>query len=235
MLKLTPDLIAGLPKNGATDPIEFYRRPLVGYLYRERINIGLRLLGDRRFQRVLEVGYGAGAVLLAMAPAAQELFGLDLDADPATVRAHIERRGASADLRKGSVCELPYEDGFFDLVLSYSVFEHVNNYARALAEVARVLRPRGQFLLGMPTVNRVMEWGFRLIGFRGIEDHHVTTPAQVARRFAETGFAVLAGDRLGLHKVPGAAIYHVWLLEKRTSADIGSRTPFEQSTVAGTL
>jgi hypothetical protein len=63
MPKLTLDLVADLPKNGPTDPIEFYKRPIVGYLYRERINMGLRLLGDRKFDRVLEVGFGAGAVL----------------------------------------------------------------------------------------------------------------------------------------------------------------------------
>jgi hypothetical protein len=52
--KITPELISGLPKNGPTDPIEFYRRPLVGWLYRERINLGSSLLLARRFRRALE-------------------------------------------------------------------------------------------------------------------------------------------------------------------------------------
>jgi SAM-dependent methyltransferase len=215
MPRLTSQLLAGLPKTGATDPIEFYRRPLVGYLFRERINIGLRLLGDCRFERVLEVGFGAGAVLLAVAPIAHELFGIDLEGDPDAVRRIVEGRNVRADLRKGSVYRLPYDDGFFDLVLSYSVFEHLHDYALALAEVARVLRPRGRFLLGMPAVNKGMEWGFRAIRFRGIEDHHVTTPAQVARRFGEAGFVVVADDRLGPRGLPTLAMYHVWLLEKR--------------------
>ncbi|HEX7663811.1 MAG TPA: hypothetical protein VF407_04850, partial [Polyangiaceae bacterium] len=64
MAELTRDLISDLPKNGPTDPILFYRRPVVGWLYRERINLGLRLLPTKKFESVLEVGYGAGAVLL---------------------------------------------------------------------------------------------------------------------------------------------------------------------------
>ncbi|MGH7438444.1 MAG: hypothetical protein ACRENE_22390, partial [Polyangiaceae bacterium] len=68
MLKLTPATLEGLPKTGPTDPIEYYRQPLVGWIFRERINMGLRLLADRRYQRGLEVGYGAGAVLLTIAP-----------------------------------------------------------------------------------------------------------------------------------------------------------------------
>lgn len=48
-------MLEDLPKSGPTDPIEYYRRPLVGRLFRKRINIGLELLGDRRFRRGLEV------------------------------------------------------------------------------------------------------------------------------------------------------------------------------------
>ena len=213
MLELTVGLLNGLPRNGATDPIEFYRRPLVGYLFRERINMGLRLLGDRRFDRVLEVGFGAGAVLLAIAPAAGELFGIDLDADVPMARGILASRGVKADLRNGSVCDLPYDNGSFDLVVSCSVFEHLTDYRRALEEVRRVLETGGRFLLGMPAVNRTMDWGFRFIGFKGIEDHHVTTPSQVARHFAAAGLSIVSKTRLGIPKIPGAAVYYMWLLE----------------------
>jgi SAM-dependent methyltransferase len=216
MPELTRELLAGLPKSGPTDPIEFYRRPLLGHLFRERINMGLRLLGDDRFDRVLEVGYGAGAVLFALAPAALELVGIDLDADPAAVRATLARRGVRADLRNGSVYELPYENAFFDLVVSYSVFEHLPEYTRALGEVARVMRPGGHFLLGMPAVNKVMEWGFRAIGFRAIEDHHVATPAEVASCFGSVGFAVVREDRLGVGRLRAATLYYTWLLQKKS-------------------
>jgi SAM-dependent methyltransferase len=217
MPQLTSDLVANLPRNGPTDPIEYYRRPIVGYLYRERINMGFRLLGDRHFDRVLEVGFGAGAVLLALAPAAGSLFGIDLDADPKVVGTLLEGRGIRADLRKGNVYELPFEEGLFDLVVSYSVFEHLHDYRRALGEVARVLRPDGLFLLGMPAVNKAMTWGFRAIGFNGIDDHHVTTPREVERAFGDANFSVLREDVLGLQAVRRAALYYTWLLKKGTS------------------
>jgi SAM-dependent methyltransferase len=212
--ELTVELLAGLPRNGPTDPIEFYRRPIVGYLFRARINMGLRLLGDRRFARTLEVGFGAGAVLLALAPSARELFGIDLDADPEVTRRALQQHGVIADLRNGNVYELPFEESFFDLVVSYSVFEHLHEYARALREVSRVLRPGGQFLLGMPAVNRAMEWGFRAIGFKGIADHHVTTPSEVATAFAGAGFSEISKKRLGIPGIAGATLYYTWLLEK---------------------
>ncbi|HEX7601526.1 MAG TPA: hypothetical protein VF316_07975, partial [Polyangiaceae bacterium] len=98
MPQLRREALEGLPKNGRTDPIQYYRRPLVGYLFRERINMGLRMLGERRFEKALEVGYGAGAVLLTLAPNVRELHGIDLDAEPGPVMKMLDTKGFSADL-----------------------------------------------------------------------------------------------------------------------------------------
>lgn len=216
MPKLTTAILAGLPKNGPTDPIEYYRKPLVGWLYRERINRGFALLPRRRFARVMEVGFGAGAVLLALAPSASDLYGIDLDADPDAVTGLLAKQRVGATLVKGSVYELPYADRQFDLVVCFSVFEHLHEYERALREVARVLEPGGLFLLGMPSVNRAMEAAFLAIGYRGIGDHHVTTPAAVASRFSACGFEVVDATGLDLPvRAPvGLRLYHNWLLAK---------------------
>jgi SAM-dependent methyltransferase len=216
MFELTTSMLAGLPKNGPTDPIEYYRRPLIGMLFRERINRGLRLLPQRRFARALEVGYGAGAVQLALADGVDELHGIDLDADAELVGGLLARQNKKASLRQGSVYELPYDSDFFDLCVSFSVFEHLHEYRRALGEVARVLKPGGLFLLGMPAVNKLMEAGFLAIGFRGINDHHVTTPRDVIRAAPELGFERVGESYLDLPlKRPlGARLYYDWLLEK---------------------
>jgi SAM-dependent methyltransferase len=216
MVELTRQMLDGLPKNGPTDPIEYYRRPLVGRLFRNRINMGLRMLESRRYDRALEVGYGAGAVLLALAPAVRELHGVDLDALPDPVTRLLSERGFSAQLAQGNVYELPYGDGAFDLVVCFSVFEHLHEFERGLAQVTRVLRPGGQFLLGMPAVNRMMEAGFRAIGFKGINDHHVTTPKAVSGSFDKVGLEVKSARTLDF-PVKGVRLYYTWLLEKRTS------------------
>src|SRR5271167_351389 len=103
MLELTRAAIASLPASGPTDPIAFYRRPLVGRLCLERINMGLRMLGNERFARALEIGYGAGAVLLAVAGAVSEIHGIDFEADPGQVHQALRERGCEATLKKGDV------------------------------------------------------------------------------------------------------------------------------------
>lgn len=213
MYELTTRMVADLPQSGPTDPIAYYRRPLVGQLFRRRINLGLGLLPARRFARALEVGYGAGAVQLALGAGVDELHGIDLDADPGAVVPLLEQKGITPHLARGSVYELPYERGWFDLVVSFSVFEHLADYPRALAEVARVLKPGGFFLLGMPAVNLAMEAGFRAIGFKGIEDHHVTRPRDVAARVEAAGLLPVRSAHLDVPLPPpaGMRLYYNWL------------------------
>lgn len=225
--EITLDLVRRFPSNGPTDPIRYYYRPLTGWLFRERVNLGLRMLQGRRFARGLEVGFGSGAVLAALNAVVDELHGIDLDADPELATRVLRELEVRATLRAGSVYELPYEDGGFDLAVSFSVFEHLHRYERALEEVRRVLKPGGTFLLGMPAVNLAMEAGFALIGFRGINHHHVTTPQRVASRFNAHGFVVRDHARLKLplpsspalplrvpSLTPGLPVYFVWRLER---------------------
>ena len=222
MIELSLEVLRGIPKNGPTDPIEYYRKPLVGRVFRERINRGLRLLPERRFGRALELGYGAGAVLSSLAAGVDELHGLDLDADPALVQPLLAARGYQAELRQGSVYELPYADDSFDLVVSFSMFEHLHEYEKGLAQVARVMRPGGLFLLGMPAVNKLMEAAFLAIGFKGINDHHVTTPRQVSKAFAAAGLRRVGFAAIDLpFRAPfGVRVYYDWLLEKPGGRDL---------------
>jgi hypothetical protein len=135
-LQLTLRLLEGLVPSGPTDPIAYYRRPLIGRFFRERINLGLRMIADRRYATALEVGYGASAVL-AIAAGVDEQHGIDLDAEPAPAKAWLGSHGHTAPLIQGSVYELPYKTEEFDLVLSFWVFEHLHQYEQSRAYSSR--------------------------------------------------------------------------------------------------
>lgn len=212
--ELSKTLLDDLPKSGPTDPIEYYRRPLIGWLFRERINRGLRLLPERRFRCGLEVGYAAGAVQLVLATGVDELHGVDLDADQRAVAQLLARRGHASQLCRGDVTKLPYRDGMFDLVVCFSVIEHLHAYRAAVTEMARVLEPGGYLLVGMPSVNRMMELGFQAIGFRGIEHHHVTTPADACRAFTDFELEATAHLDFPLSRPLGVRLYYNWLLRR---------------------
>jgi SAM-dependent methyltransferase len=46
----------------------------------------------------------------------------------------------------GDVCDLPFRDGVFDVVVAAWMLYHVTELGRALAEIRRVLRPGGAFV-----------------------------------------------------------------------------------------
>jgi hypothetical protein len=61
-----------------------------------------------------------------------------------------------------------------------------------------------------------MEYAFQAIGFRGIEDHHITPPSQVWRLIESQPAGWLAARRSLPSGVPFAmALYHTFRLQKR--------------------
>jgi SAM-dependent methyltransferase len=218
MQELTLEMLHGIPKNGPTDPIEYYRRPLVGVLFRRRINLGLRLVPARRFRRGLEVGYGSGSLLPTLSGSVEEMHGIDLDADPAPVAARLRRLGRDAQLLQGSVYALPYPDNHFDFVACFSTFEHLHEFPRGLTEIRRVLTSDGVFLLGMPSVNKTMEYLFHAIGHSTIDDIHVTTPRMVRDAFAAAGLELVRDAYLDFpfSRPFGLRLYHNFLLRKKS-------------------
>jgi SAM-dependent methyltransferase len=99
-------------------------------------------------RRVLDAacGEGYGTNLIAAAGAASAV-GIDLDDQ--TV-AHARRRYPSAEFVSGDVRQLPFEDGAFDLVVSFETIEHVTDPERVLNELRRVLADEGVLLISTP-------------------------------------------------------------------------------------
>src|SRR6266566_1054743 len=216
-LLLPEDLIK---KSGSTDPIMYYRRRLgSGGVFRRRIEMGLKMIPPLRMgARILEVGYGAGLVLYNLSGKDRELHGLDLDADPCDVAQRLAGLGIRANLKKGSVLDVGgiYPQGYFDVVVSFSTLEHIRQVQRALDEMDRVTIAGGYLLLGMPAVNRLMEFAFRAIGFKNIKDHHVSTPRDLCKMVHDETERWETQHRKLPQRAPfGAALYHVFLLHKR--------------------
>jgi demethylmenaquinone methyltransferase/2-methoxy-6-polyprenyl-1,4-benzoquinol methylase len=97
--------------------------------------------------RVLDICCGTGdmtSALLSLRPANGEpVTGLDFSAEMLS-RARTKYAEANAIWVEGDAMHLPYADASFDLVTSAFGFRNLANYADALAEIYRVLRPGGQ-------------------------------------------------------------------------------------------
>lgn len=80
-----------------------------------------------------------------------------LDSSELAVRWCAEKGYGKVTL--GNVCELPFPDGTFDLILATDVIEHVDDDMTALREIRRVLKPGGRVLVTVPAFKVL--WGLQ--------------------------------------------------------------------------
>ena len=168
-----------LKPNDEHDPLPYYYRPFVGWLYRKRLRMGLDLL-PRKGARVLEVGVGSGILVPTLSTHFSRYTGTDLvlaDGLDRLVAPSCQADFLQADLLREST--LP--KAAYDAVICLSVLEHIADAEGAASALARTLVRGGTLVAGYPMVNRLMSGLFRAIGFGNIEDHHVTAPATIDR------------------------------------------------------
>jgi ubiquinone/menaquinone biosynthesis C-methylase UbiE len=203
-----------LQKTGESDPLEYYYKPFVGQLYVERINIALQLLENRQYQRILEIGYGSGILMPTLSQIGREVYGVDLDSDPNLIGKQLKRLDCYPKLSRGVADRLLFDDRFFDLVVAISVLEHINEIESFLQEIARVIQPGGFLLVGMPRVDKAMDYLFRAIGFSDIDHHHVTSPDDMLAA-ASSCFSLISQSQLPTFLPSSIYLYRAFLLQKK--------------------
>jgi ubiquinone/menaquinone biosynthesis C-methylase UbiE len=163
---------------GQDDPLRFYFWPIVGAMYRRRVELCLAECtgGDR----ILEVGFGSGVTFLNLHEKYREIHGLDTDVRVVEVAKVFEDRQIETSLQNGNVLCMPYSDDFFDTVLLISILEHLRpeQLVQAFCEIRRVLKPNGQAVYGVPIERPFMVLMFRLLGYN-IHEHHFSNEKEV--------------------------------------------------------
>jgi SAM-dependent methyltransferase len=138
--------------------------------------------------RVLDWGAGWGQTSLLLRARGVRVVAYD-----------VEDKGAAGGLLQdvdvpyvvSSGPGLPFPDGSFDGALNCGVLEHVDDEARALAELRRILRPGGRlFTYHLPNRHAYAEWLGRQLG----HFHHerTYTRREAIAVFERAGFRVAA-------------------------------------------
>ena len=117
-----------------------------------------RILATARIgpqDRVLDLGCGIGNILIALAERTafqQPVVGVDVSRRLIDIGRREVARASLADkidLRVAPATQLAFDDASFDVVLTSHVIKHLDDgaLAQSFAEVGRILRPGGRFLL----------------------------------------------------------------------------------------
>lgn len=121
-------------------------------------------INKTNIKRVLDLGCGAGRNTQYLFESGFNVFACDYydGMVKATIKRllklGLDKKVVSQRVIKASMLELPYEDGFFDVVLSNGVFHNVSNLKEletALMEASRVLRKNGHICFNLFSSNYV--------------------------------------------------------------------------------
>ena len=141
------------------EPLEYLRRylrvaPLSLAIFR---SIEAKNISTQDLKRpILDIGCGFGEFAGVFFNSQVEM-GIDISWKELinAQKIHRYQKLTWADAR-----ELPFQTGYFNTVLSVSVLEHIDEVEKVLAEIYRVLKPKGKFIFTVNTnkINQMLFW-----------------------------------------------------------------------------
>lgn len=144
-------------------------------------------------KKIIDVGCGDVGNLLFLETLGLKLYGIEIDQKMVNqVNELLEERGVNADIRFGSNESLPYEDGLFDILLSWNAAYYMGalrDFSKNVAEFARVLKSGGHLIMSVPKTTHQIFNGAKIIDdeFAMIQvDRLGIRIGEVFRRFKDT-------------------------------------------------
>ncbi|WP_024278149.1 class I SAM-dependent methyltransferase [Xanthobacter sp. 126] len=168
---------------------------------REPYRLAIEALRPAQQDRVLEIGFGPGAGIAALAACVPGGHVAGIEGSPAMLRLAASRnRGAVAggqvELREGDFRALPWAGASFDGVLAVNVAYFFDAGGAAAFEIRRVLKPGGRAVLYVTDRSTMARWPFA-----GADTHRTYDAAELRRLLVQGGFRD-ADIRVVAHRLP---------------------------------
>jgi ubiquinone/menaquinone biosynthesis C-methylase UbiE len=171
-------------------------QPLNGVLHRTQVSFLNRVLAARQPRAVLEIACGPGRLTAEMRGVQ---LGVAADASPAMLETAKQRLNGSSSrwwFLRTDAFVLPFRAEAFDAVYTLRFVRHFQlaDRQRLYAEIRRVLRPGGLFMLD--ALNRDVSLPYRLQ--RGVETYHIYDVLyrreEIGAELQAAGFRIVAAQ-----------------------------------------
>ncbi len=183
--------------------------PFVTKLFKNRLNVAIKLANIKNDSTILDVGCSRGYLLKLIYEqnTSCKLYGIDISELPVKYPwdPHCE-------LKVGDVRDIPFKDETFSILFVADVLEHVDELDIALKEIHRILKPNGVAILTGPTES----WFYKLCRLiwlgRTNAGYHLYTIYDIEKKFENNSFKLL--ERKSLPGFPLPQLFRISMYQK---------------------
>ncbi|MBL6992066.1 MAG: class I SAM-dependent methyltransferase [Bacteriovoracaceae bacterium] len=191
-----------------SDPFKFYYMPIVKIPLLQRLKSAVKLLGKKKYNKLLDLGCGAGVLLPELSKHADILHGTDVHDNLDTVESMVKTEGIKAKIFKSDVLKANTFKDKYDSIVCVSVLEHIHDVELAIKNIDKILEKDGEVIFGFPPKNPLVDLVTKIL-VPNIEEHHVSSHQKILREISKKMRIVKFNNIPSFIKNPKWAIYVV--------------------------
>ncbi|MFV9511327.1 class I SAM-dependent methyltransferase [Tepidibacillus sp. LV47] len=142
----------------AKDYDQWYESKLGSFVDQVEKELIEEMAKPKENEKVLDLGAGTGTYSLWLARRGLKVTALDQSKEMLNIaQEKAEKEGLKIDWHLGDAHQLPFENETFDLVVSVTAIEFMDDPNKVLFEAMRVLKPNGRLVIGL--LSKESPWG----------------------------------------------------------------------------
>lgn len=179
-----------------------------------------KLFKKKGVKKVLDLGCGSGRHTVYLAKRGFKLYGIDIAPKGIKLtRDWLKKEKLQADLKLGSIYrKLPYQDNFFDAIISTQVIHHerIENIRKAIKELERILKPGGLLFITVRKRKFKKQWTkgkiLKKYGWQKADYQVIGTKTYIPIEEKEKGLIHYVFNKASLRKeLKNFKIYDIWV------------------------
>jgi len=196
-----------LKESNASDPLKYYFIPGIRYPFLLRFRKAVKMLGTKKYGKLLELGCGSGILLPELSRHAHKLYATDVHHNMEDVRRMLKKEKVEARLFRSDIIKGNLIKEKFDAIVCVSVLEHLHRVDIAIDNISKILADDGVVIFGFPSNNIIVDSVLKILA-PNIEEHHVS-PHQKILKAIRNKMKIVGFNSIPRMKNPKRSIYIV--------------------------